>query len=158
MPSMHPPYTRRSHHCFRKVFCFVFFLYHRTGVIRNSRAPKGTLSNHLIHITWSRTKTSLQTTNKQKCQIIHRKPSRILKAAQKQVAEVSRKSSCFFQTAQKFWLSDEGWSPITALKSPTGLFATFTTTRVGISVSSNTLLRRVPLHFFFWGCQKHSMQ
>lgn len=34
--------------------------------------------------------------NKQKCQIIHWKSSRILKAAWKQVAEVGRKSDCFF--------------------------------------------------------------
>lgn len=77
----------------------------------------------------------------------------MLKAARKQVAEISRKGNCFFQTAQKFWFTDERWLPIIALKCQKGVLATFTAAHMGILVSSNTL--RVPLCFLFWGCQKH---
>lgn len=76
--------------------------------------------------------------NTQKCQIIQCKSWRILKATWKQVAEVSRKNNCFFPTAWEFWLTDEWWFPIIALKCLSGLSATQTASHVGILATNSS--------------------
>lgn len=119
------------------------------------------MSNHLIHITWCLylkkkyhrivwggkepqrssspiSKPYSQQWIKQNCQIIQCKSLRILKATWKQVAEVSRKNNCFFQTAWKFWLTDEWWLSIIALKCLSGLSATQTASHVGIPATNSS--------------------